>query len=83
MANPGDAVSIGIRERLLDVKRRLRAAVDAGAPGQLVSLAQDCLVDIDCALADPQLDRGRPLCAQAEALIATLATCTRPTRAIG
>src|SRR4051812_47865704 len=71
------AVNTGIRERLLELSRRLRAAIAAGASGQIVAVAQQCLVDIDCALAHPHSRRGRLLCAQAEALIATLATGAR------
>ena len=67
-------------ERLIDAHGRLRAAVESGlVPVWLAPTAQQCLVDLDCALGDGMSStRARMLLAQVDALITVAADPNRP-----
>ena len=63
-----------IHERLIDARAELRSAVESGlVPVWLVQTAQQCLIDLDCALSDGlSPSQARMLLAQVEALISVV-----------
>lgn len=63
-----------IDERLINARARLRWAVEQSlVPDSLMQTAQQCLIDLDCALSGGLSDsRTRMLFAQVDALISTV-----------
>jgi hypothetical protein len=64
-------VDTAIHERLIDARSRLRSALQSGVvPASLAQTAQQCLIDLDCALSDAlSSTRTRMLLAQIDALV--------------
>ena len=69
-----------IHERLIDARTQLRSAAESGlVPVWLAQTAQQCLIDLDCALSDGMSStRARMLLAQVEALTSVMADANRP-----
>lgn len=63
-----------IHERLINARERLRAAVDHSlVPAWLAQTAQQCLIDLDCALSDDlSPSKARIVLAQIDALISVV-----------
>ena len=69
-----------IHERLINARTRLRSVVENGlVPVWLQQTAQQCLIDLDCALSDGMSStQARLLLAQVDALISVVGDPTRP-----
>ena len=69
-----------IHERLIDARARLQSASESGlVPEWLSQTAQQCLIDLDCALSGGlSPSQARMLLAQVDALITTVGDPNRP-----
>jgi hypothetical protein len=73
-------VDTAIHERLINARDRLRLAVgNSLVPDWLVQTAQQCLIDLDCALSDGLSgSQMRMLLAQVDALVSAVDDPGRP-----
>ena len=69
-----------IHDRLENARSRLLSAVEGSVvPPWLAQTAQQCLIDLDCALSDGMSDsRARMLLAQIDALMSVVGDACRP-----
>jgi hypothetical protein len=67
-------VDDAIRERLINARAQLRSAVETGlVPVWLSQTAQQCLIDLDCALSDGlSPTKARMVLAQVDAFISVV-----------